>query len=98
MDFFEHGGRIGKNIRYDFSANINPLGLPEGGIGGAPGKSVPGGEVSGSGKPVPSGGDCRRMGDGCRRRGVYKRSLRIDLCGGTSFEAGGRPASFPHFF
>ena len=30
MDFFEHGGRIGKNIRYDFSANINPLGLPEG--------------------------------------------------------------------
>ena len=30
MDFFEHGGRNGKNIRYDFSANINPLGLPEG--------------------------------------------------------------------
>lgn len=29
MDFFEHGGRNGENIIYDFSANINPLGMPE---------------------------------------------------------------------
>lgn len=30
MDFFEHGGRRdGANIKYDFSANINPLGMPE---------------------------------------------------------------------
>lgn len=30
MDFFEHGGRNGgTNISYDFSANINPLGMPD---------------------------------------------------------------------
>lgn len=30
MDFFEHGGRHGgTNITYDFSANINPLGMPD---------------------------------------------------------------------
>lgn len=30
MDLFEHGGRGGRNICYDFSANINPLGMPAG--------------------------------------------------------------------
>lgn len=29
MEHFEHGGNVNSDILYDFSANINPLGLPE---------------------------------------------------------------------
>ena len=70
MDFFEHGGRNGKNIRYDFSANINPLGAAGGGIGGAPGESLCQAVRYPEAESLSlRGGDCRRMGDGCRRRG-----------------------------
>lgn len=29
MDFHDHGGEIKENIKYDFSVNINPLGMPD---------------------------------------------------------------------